>query len=68
MGELQVGDAQGKGAGCKFKTTKIKASGSQHWDTWQCVESFLAVVTTGVLLASRDAVKHPPGLPWWRSG
>lgn len=56
MGELQGVDAQGKGAGCKFKTTKIKASGSQ----W-CLESFLVVITTEMLLASKDAVKHPPG-------
>lgn len=56
MGELQGADAQGKGAECKFKTIKIKANGSQ----W-CLESILVVITTGMLLASRDAVKHPPG-------
>ena len=56
MGELQGADAQGKGAECKSKATKIKADGSQ----W-CLESILVVITTGMLLASRDAVKHPPG-------
>ena len=56
MGELQGVDAQRKRAGSKFNTTKIKASSSQ----W-CLQSFLVVITTEMLLASRDAVKHPPG-------
>lgn len=38
----------------------MEASGSRHWDPWQCLETFSVVITTEVLLASRDAVKRPP--------
>lgn len=32
---------------------------SHPWNIWQCLETLLVVTSWGILLASRDAVKHP---------